>query len=381
MVQKPRQAIVLAAGEATRLKPLTSRRPKGMLLAGGRPILQYQIQALQTLDIDHATIVVGPHAEKIQSFFKDGQDFGLRIDYAQQTDPTGTADAVRAALPHVDTEHPLLILMGDNWLTKDTLRPLTDTGANAILLAPSPVRPGYGIPTMKNGGLARIETATDDGPEGRVSTGILHAGPDLLAELADDDAHDLHAFLNDHLTGTESILPAVDAAGPWHDVTTPWDLLRLNERILGDLPNDGHTSGDRPTIQGAVRIGRDTTIAPTATLVGPVTIGDGCTIGDYTVVGPYASLRTNTTIEAHCEVRRSILNNNVLVGSRSLLRGSILDDGARVGPGFAVEDRTTPEGVVGCVLGADTHLGPDCRVASGTLVEPETETGPGERVA
>lgn len=378
MAKKTRRGIILAAGEANRLRPLTARRPKGMLLVGGRPILQYQIQALQEVGVERATIVVGPHAETIQSFFQDGKDFGLQIEYAQQTEPTGTADAVRTALPDPD-DSPVIILMGDNWLTKNTLKPLADHEPDAILTAQSPVKPGYGVPTLKGGSLTKIETAKDDQPKGRVSTGILHASPDLLRALADDDAPDLHAFLNGHLA-KNGPMPAVDTDGPWHDVTTPWDLLRLNERILDDLEPNAERPPDGPTLEGAIHIGKDTAIAPTATILGPTTIGDGCTIGEYTVIGPYASLRSNTTVEAHCEVRRSILNNNVLVASRSLVRGSILDDGVRVDAGFAVHDETTPHGVVGCVIGADCHLGPDARLASGTLVEPETMTGPAERI-
>jgi len=116
-----RQAIILAAGEAQRLRPLTQRRPKGMLLVGGKPLLQHLLETLKASGVTSAVLVVGAHSEKIQAFFKDGHDFGLRLTYAHQGKPTGTADAVRHALPFIDRTKACLILPGDNYLSSTSL--------------------------------------------------------------------------------------------------------------------------------------------------------------------------------------------------------------------------------------------------------------------
>ena len=124
--------------------------------------------------------------------------------------------------------------------------------------------------------------------------------------------------------------------------------------------------------RGTVHVGNDTTIAPTAVLVGPVTIGDGCTVEDFCVVGPFVSVRNGTIIGAHSEVRRSILNNNVQVGSGSYLHGSILDDGVRLGPRFVCEETATPDGPRGCIIGRDNALPARSMVSGGHVLTAES---------
>ena len=89
------QALIFAAGPAQRLMPLTEHRPKGMLIIGGRPLLQHAVEALREHGVQDVVLVVGHHGERIQAFFKDGADFGVRIRYVHQASPTGTMDAVR----------------------------------------------------------------------------------------------------------------------------------------------------------------------------------------------------------------------------------------------------------------------------------------------
>ncbi|HLE47681.1 MAG TPA: NDP-sugar synthase, partial [Candidatus Thermoplasmatota archaeon] len=215
----------------------------------------------------------------------------------------------------------------------------------------------------------------------RISTGVLRATEPLLAFFADakkESLHDLDQVLDGYIQGGGAVTVA-DIEGAWEDVNSPWDVLQLNERILQNLTNHRPTPAGLNAV-GAVHVGKNSYVAPSATLVGPVTVGEGCHIGEFTVIGPYVSIRNNTTVGAHSEIRRSILNNNVLVDSRALIRGSILDDGVNIASGFVCHEANTAEGLVGCVIGADTEIGPDCRAASGTLMAAETRIPPGTRI-
>lgn len=373
----PAQALVLAAGEAKRLRPLTERRAKGMLLVGGQPILHHLAATLEEIGVQRLVLVVGHAAEGVQAFFKDGKDFGLRVEYAHQTQPTGTADAARLGLALLDAKHPCLILPGDNYLTRATLAAMAKGADDLLLLASPRHETRYGIPTLKGDRLVSLKDGPVTPGSARVSTGVLRASARFLGRLASSEEHDLDRVVHAYVEAGGTVRVA-EAAGPWEDVTDPWDVLQLNEHILGlaaQAPKGKKTTG------AAAVVGKTSRIAPTATLVPPVAIGEGCTVGDYTVVGPYVSVRNNTTIGSHCEVRRSILNNNVFVDSRCLVRGSILDDGVRLGSGFASQEAMTPKGLVGCVLGADCEVGPDARAESGAVVQSEAKVAAGGRIS
>ncbi|MBI2077365.1 MAG: NDP-sugar synthase [Euryarchaeota archaeon] len=376
-----RQAVILAAGEAQRLRPLTHRRPKGMLLVGGQPLLQHLLDTLRATGVESVVLVVGAHSEKVQSFFKDGRDFGLRISYAHQGQPTGTADAVRHALPLVDRRGPCLLLPGDNYLSTKSLLPLNERTGDVLLLSNPRHGTRYGIPVLQGERLTSIHYADVSPGSTRVSSGVVRASPRLIDFFADakkESLHDLDQVLDAYLQGGNTVTVA-DVEGPWEDVNSPWDVLQLNEHVLHQMANHAPKTPGLNVV-GAVHVGKNSFVAPSATLVGPVTIGEGCHIGEFTVIGPYVSIRNNTTVGAHCEIRRSILNNNVVVDSRALIRGSILDDGVSVASGFVCHETSTGAGLVGCVIGADTEIGPDCRAASGALIPPETRIPAGTRI-
>lgn len=389
----PTQALVLAAGPAQRLLPLTANRPKGMLLVGGRPLLQHAVEALKAHGVTDVVVVVGANGEKIQSFLKDGHDFGLRIRYAHQARPDGTLAAVRLALPELDGGKPVLILPGHAYVTRDLLAPLLQSPATSLLVATAAQGHRQGVPSVRARLLAAMGHDTPTVGSTRVGTNLMNAGADFLAAVASGglDGHtELDLALGDW-AARGGVVHIAEAVHPWRVLVEPWDLLRLNEEVLEHLPRGRNGAvGPPPAPPGSagapgdaavhgldghgrdgVRIGRDTVVAPTATLIGPVTVGDGCTIGDYAVVGPYVSIRNATVVGSHCEVRRSILNNNVLLDSHSVLRGGILDDGAQVGPGFLCQETATGTGLRGCIIGRDAVLRARTTLPGGSLVEPE----------
>ena len=89
------------------------------------------------------------------------------------------------------------------------------------------------------------------------------------------------------------------------------------------------------------------------------------------MLGPYVSIRNGCVIGAHCEVRRSILNNNVILDSRALLRGSIVDDGVEVGPGLICDEVATPTGPLGCIIGRDSRIPPRTTLEGGSILPVE----------
>ena len=133
------KAIILSAGEGSRMRPLTLTKPKTMLPVAGKPIIQYNIESLRNSGIKDILLIVRYKEEIIRNYFGDGSKFGVNITYKTQKDFLGTANAISYAEDFVDDS--LIVLNGDiilddeiigeiikkyNYLNPDTLMVLTE---------------------------------------------------------------------------------------------------------------------------------------------------------------------------------------------------------------------------------------------------------------
>jgi NDP-sugar pyrophosphorylase family protein len=143
----PLEAVVLAAGEGRRLRPLTERWPKALLPIEGRPVLATLLRELATAGIPRATVVAGHLGGQIESFLGSGCGFGLELRLARQEHPLGSADALRAAVA-VGAAAPLLVVAADTVFTPGDIGQAVTTflgssaaGALGVRWAPQ-VEPG-----------------------------------------------------------------------------------------------------------------------------------------------------------------------------------------------------------------------------------------------
>jgi len=106
------QAIILAGGLGTRLRPLTDNTPKPLLLIKGKPIMQYAIENLKKQGITNIILGISYHADKIKEYFGDGSKFGVNIQYSIEEEPLGTGGAVKQAVENI--KEPFILAWGDN---------------------------------------------------------------------------------------------------------------------------------------------------------------------------------------------------------------------------------------------------------------------------
>jgi MurNAc alpha-1-phosphate uridylyltransferase len=119
------QAVVLAGGLATRMRPRTLTVPKAMLEVAGRPFVDWQLERLATCGIRDVVFCVAFLAEQIQEHVGDGSRFGVRVRYADEGEKLlGTAGAIRAALDQHPLEPTFLVTYGDSYLPFDYAEPL-----------------------------------------------------------------------------------------------------------------------------------------------------------------------------------------------------------------------------------------------------------------
>ncbi len=131
--------MILAAGRGERMKPLTLNTPKPLLPAGGKPLLQYHIEALAAASVRDIIINTGMHGEQIEAFFGNGVDFGVSIRYSHEGDaPLETGGGIRRALPLLG-DAPFMVVNADIWTDYDFSRlPVNPAGLVHLVMVDNP---------------------------------------------------------------------------------------------------------------------------------------------------------------------------------------------------------------------------------------------------
>src|SRR6266513_2619211 len=105
------KAVIMAGGEGTRLRPLTSNQPKPMLPLANRPMMEHIVRLLKEHGFDDIVVTLAFVPQAIRTYFGDGSEFGVRMVYATEETPLGTAGSVRNAMDELD--EPFLVISGD----------------------------------------------------------------------------------------------------------------------------------------------------------------------------------------------------------------------------------------------------------------------------
>jgi NDP-sugar pyrophosphorylase family protein len=111
------QAVILAGGKGTRLRPLTYRIPKSMVPIHGKPFLQYQLELINSFGINKVLLLISYLGNQIEEYCGDGSRFGIKIEYSYEQTPMGTGGALKNAEGKLEKE--FMVLNGDTFLTID----------------------------------------------------------------------------------------------------------------------------------------------------------------------------------------------------------------------------------------------------------------------
>jgi glucose-1-phosphate thymidylyltransferase len=360
------KAIMLAAGEGSRLRPLTADRPKPMIRVANKPIAQHVVEALVAQGIKDITFVVGYQKEKVQSHFQDGRRFGARISYAFQPVLSGTADALLAAPRPAE---PFLALGADNLVDGALVkRVLSAPGEGATLAVHASETPGrYGVVTLEGDRVASIEEKPANPRSGWVSTGVYRFAPedyDRLVSLRAAGALGLPDLVQSLLAQGRPV-QAARTDDLWADAVYPWDLLRVQAEVVRratpDVPVLEHVAVERG-----------------------VMVGDEVSIGPYTTLGRNTCIGGNVEIGGHSTLENCIVMDDAQIGPYSYLKNTIIGAGAIVGPRFtAVSGPCEPRTADGHHALADfgSVVGQDARVGACVTLSPGTILGNRARVA
>jgi NDP-sugar pyrophosphorylase family protein len=158
-----KRAVVLAGGEGTRLRPYTTVLPKPLMPIADRPVLDIVMRQLHRDGYERVTIATGYLAELIETFFGDGSQYGLQIDYHRESEPLGTAGAL--ALIDGMRDEDVLVMNGDT-LTDIDYSALLDAhrasdAAATIATTKREVQVALGVPRCENGDPTRLTSYTE----------------------------------------------------------------------------------------------------------------------------------------------------------------------------------------------------------------------------
>ncbi len=368
------RAIILAAGEGMRLRPLTAYMPKVMLPVSNKPILEYVVEALRNNSIKEITIVVGYKSDRIKQYFGNGADFGVHIDYVEQKKQLGTAHALYQA--KIDEE--FLLLFGDNIVGERCVKELLNTKINTIIGAHSNRISAYGIVESVDGKIKIVRSSWDG--EAIAFTGMGHFDGEIfriIEEKMKEGIYNLPEILND----MDIRLKITDCE--WKDAIYPWDLIELNSYSLRRNVRKLAGKIEESTIIGNVEIGENSRIGAGTYIHGNVKIGENCEIGPNSVIIGDTSIGDGVRIGALSYIENSLIMDDVSIGEGAYLKDSVIGREAWLGVkfvGLSGKARKIIEGEIidvnaGIIIGEGAYIDSSVVIHPGVVIGSNAKIG------
>ncbi|MGA2386720.1 MAG: bifunctional sugar-1-phosphate nucleotidylyltransferase/acetyltransferase [Candidatus Bathyarchaeia archaeon] len=398
------KAVLLAAGEGVRLQPLTATRPKHLIRVGGKPILQYCLEAVKNAGIDEALIVTHYMGDAIRQYFGAGEKLGLHITYAEQKAVLGTGNAASVAEPYVNGD--FVLVYGDLLFGLDAVKNVLqqfEPGKTAAVVAVVPVdKPeNYGIIELDE--KARVKRIVEKPTAEKAPSNLANAGVYVLSHEIFDKIRQTKASTRGEWELTEAVTLLANEGKPvlaaqlskddWFDVGRPWDLLdannwalkRMEHKVLGTIEQGAH-------LIGPVTVAESARIRSGAYIEGPVFIDEECDVGPNCYIRPSTSLGKKVRVGNACEIKNSIIMANTHIGHLSYVGDSILGEHCNLGAGtitanyrldagsikMMVKDQLVNTGrkKLGAVLGDNVKTGIKSLLMPGVKVGANSWVGP-----
>ena len=368
------KAVVMAGGEGTRLRPLTSNQPKPMVPIVGKPCMEHIIELLRDHGFEDVIVTVAFLPQAIRSYFGAGENQGVNIEYSVEESPLGTAGSVRLAAPALDST--TLVISGDALCDIDLSKIMEfhrEKGAAVTIGLKSVDNPlEFGIVVTDEEG--RIERFLEKPSWGQVfsdtiNTGIYVIEPEVLKHVPTDRPYDFSKELFPLLLEMGRPLYGYVCEGYWQDIGN-LDQYRqanfdaLDESVRLNIP------GIR--LRGNVWLGEGAEIDDLDQVEGPAFIGNYARIAPGASVGPYSVLGASTTLREHARTTRSVIDASTYVGQSSLVEGAVVGRNCDVRSHVRIHE--------GVAIGDEVTLGEQSVIMPGVRIYPYKEVDSGAAI-
>jgi mannose-1-phosphate guanylyltransferase len=352
------QALILAGGEGTRLRPLTSTIPKPVVPLANRPHMAFMIEWLRRHGVDEVILACGFMADAVRRVLEDGEALGVRIRYVAEPEPLGTGGALRYAGDLLDER--FLMLNGDVLSDFDVSAQLAQherTGARATLALYEVEDPSaYGLVRLNEDDSVNAfleKPSAEESGSNLINAGVYVLERSVVEEMPPPGSNvSIERDVFPKLVGRG--LHGFVGAGYWLDIGTPGRYLEANFDIL-----EGRVETElRAQLEAAEGV-----LAEGAgfggSVIAPALLGHGTSVGSGASVGGCVVLGRDVVVEPGAQVERSVVLDGVRIGARSTVRGSIIGPGASVGEDCQLD---------GVVLGQGVKLGDHSVLEAGARV-------------
>ena len=397
-----KKAVIMAAGDSTRMLPLSANIPKHLLPIAGRPLIFHTLEALEKVGIKETLIIYGYHGEKLREAV-DARESKMRISYALQNERRGTAHAAGHAEDFVGNDEALLmngdILLGPG--SFDGLIAYHERGKYELTVSVRPVEDpsAYGVVEIQDGKAERlVEKPTKE----QSASNLVNAGFYIIGHSLWDAIRDTKPSPRGELEITDSIqmiikrknVGAFTLPSWWLDIGKPWDLLEANKLLLSQ--GEGRIEGsveEGVVIKGETIVERGAVIKSGAYIEGPAYIGPDCVIGPNCYIRAHTALGRKVKIGNAVEIKNSIIMDGTNIGHLSYVGDSIIGRTSNFGAGTitanlrhddaAVNTTVKEERVssgrrkLGAIIGDNVKTGIGTSIAPGVVIHQGARIGIG----
>jgi len=369
------KAVVMAGGEGSRLRPLTSRRPKPLAPIVNKPVMEHILDLLRRHGITDVVATLHYLADEIESYFGDGSAFGVSLRYVVEDTPLGTAGAVKLAESML-RDDSFLIISGDALTDMDLSAMLhhhRSTSADATIALQRVTNPlEYGVVVTDE--RARITRFLEKPSWGEIfsdtiNTGIYALEPSIFDYMEAGRSYDFSKDLFPRMLHEGKSLQGFITQDYWTDIG---NLQQYQQANIDALNGKVHLQFPGTEKSPGVWIGEGCRIDPAAKIVAPVVlgrnvivaaeaeIGGNTTIGDSAIVGKYARLHRVVAWEGNYFGEHATLSDCTLANKNIIKDHAAVNEGAVIGSACTIGS--------GAVVRPNIKMWPDKSVSSGAIV-------------
>lgn len=356
------KAVVMAGGEGTRLRPLTSNQPKPMVPIVGKPCIEHIVELLRSHGLEDVIITLAFLPQAIRSYFADGETLGMNIEYSVEELPLGTAGSVRLASAKLD--ETFLVISGDALCDVDLgslVAKHREKGAAVTIGLKSVDNPlEFGIVVTDEDG--KVERFLEKPSWGQVfsdtiNTGIYVLEPEVLTHIPAEGTYDFSKELFPLLLEMGRPIYGHVLDGYWQDIG---NLEQFRQANFDALDEKVRLNIDGVRLRGNVWIGEGADIHDPEEIEGPAFIGNHCRIARDASIGPYTVLSNGVTLRERARTVRTVIDSSTHVGRSALIEGAVIGrscdirDHVRIQEGAAIGDEVT--------IGSESSIMPHVRI-------------------
>jgi len=359
-------AVIMAGGFGTRLRPLTHNIPKPMIPMANKPMMEHIVELLREHGITDLVTLLHFQPELIESHFGDGAEFGVRMTYVGATEDYGTVGAVKNAEKHL--QGPFLVISGDLLTDFDLGAAIAfhrERGADLTILLTRVENPlQYGVViTEPDGRISRfLEKPTwSEVFSDTVNTGIYLLEPSVLELIPPRREFDFSKDLFPLMMQEGRKLFGYVAPGYWRDVGDLLEYRLAHQDILAGTVKVKIPGRRVEGLDKEIWLGSGTRVDFTAGLRGAVLIGK------------------NTRVEANARITNSVIGDNCIVEEGAVISDSILWNNVYIGRGANLKENVVGRG---SEIKARAHLfegaliSDACRIGEGSVVKADVKVWP-----